>query len=217
MAERYGAILAHVYQIRESQKDTTSASKIRSSRRGHMQVSALTQLIREGKTNVVFIAGGQVWGQEYPAFANLMGQELKNRLEHADIKHPEIVINPKAMTTDEEIGLFLKEGDEKGWNPIASVANKRHAVRIKKIYESRRRPDVEVINAEDVLANVEFGPKARRPYKPFLEAFRWSKMEMIFMARELVITTFYRLGLEGLLRAAAKSTRVQKGKVWFDS
>lgn len=210
MAERYDAVLIHGYQLRE-----TKDGKFRSSLRGHMQIAAASQLLREGETNAVFLAVGPVWGDQYPAFSTVMEQELKSRLGISGTQLSEVIVSPTAMTTHEEIDLFLAEAQKRGWNNVASLANKTHQARIKAIYQRRHRPDIKRINTEDVLANVNF--RGRTPYRPFLKAFKWSNKELVFRVREAVVTSLYKLGFENYLTAAAKSARVQKGKVWFDS
>lgn len=209
---KYDAILVHGYQIRGSRRDP---EKFRSSLRGHMQVSSAHQLIREMGTSAIFLAVGPVWGKNYPAFAGIMERELKTQLARSKTQSPEIIVKPIATTTHEEIDLFLAEAQKRGWKNLANLANKTHHRRIRAIYQKRGKPDIEIINAEDVLDNVKF--KDRTPYRHFLKAFKWSNKEIIFKAKEFLVTTLYKLGFENYLTEIAKRTRVQKSKDWFDS
>ena len=66
--ERFDAVLAHTYMFKEPK----IGRSLRSSLRGHMQVSALSQMHKEGRIDHIFIAGGRVWGEQFPSLADVM-------------------------------------------------------------------------------------------------------------------------------------------------
>ena len=207
MKERYDAVLAHVYMY------NFQADRPRSSIRGHMQVSALAHLYQEGKIGHIFIAGGQVWGNEYPSLAEIMARELTRR----NVNPEDIIMNPIAKDTPKEIDLFLEEAKKRGWQNIADVANDIHQRRIEHIY-SKRGIKITSISAEDILSTVQQPDHSysQFPYRRFLEKFSQSDMEKAFKRRELFVTLLYKLGFEKLLSYFAQSNRVQRFKVPFD-
>lgn len=208
MTEHYDAVLAHVYMY------NFQAERPRSSIRGHMQVSALAHLYREGRIGKIFIAGGKVWGEDYPSLAELMRDELQRK----SVKTEDIIINPQAKDTPKEIDLFLQEAENRNWVNIGDVANETHQRRIVLLY-SKRRKKITHISAEKVLSSIQQPnhPYRQFPYLQFLENFSQSDMEKVFKRRELFVTTLYRLGFEKLLSRFARSNRVQKFKVPFDA
>src|SRR3989344_3001327 len=116
MDERYDGALAHVYMYKYN------SEKPRSSLRGHIQVLALSDLYRRGRVAKIFIAGGPVWGDEYPSLAEVMARELVRKSVNPD----DIVINPQGMDTPQEVDLFLEEAERQGWGKLADVANRNH-------------------------------------------------------------------------------------------
>lgn len=207
MTEKYDAVLAHVYMYKYDSK------KPRSGIRGHIQVSALSELYRQGAVNKIFIAGGSVWGEEYPPLANVMADELVRR----SVKREAIVVNPAAIDTPQEVDLFLQEAKKQGWINLADVANKNHRRVIKRIYRSRKK-DVSLISAENVLDNVRRPEHSTRPYpyRKFLEAFRNSWPEKIFKIRGVIISALYFLGLERRLSKFASKQRNERFEPSFD-
>lgn len=212
MAERLDAVLAHVYMFKQPQE----GKPIRSSLRGHMQVSAISHLYHDGQIGKVFIPGGKVWGEQFPSLAEVMAQELQRR----GVPEQDIVLQPEAKDTPKEIDLFLSRAKEEGWQNIASIANKTHLRRIRNIY-SRRKEKIKSFATEDVLQAIEHkaseDSEAKHPYKNFLKRFKWSKLEILFNLREIGVWALYKLGLEKQTTKFAKSNRTQSFKVFFDS
>ena len=206
MKERFDAVLAHTYMFKELQADR----RLRSSLRGHMQVTALAQMYNEGRIGHIFIAGGKVWGEQYPSLAEVMAKDLESRA----IPSEAIVLAPVAKDTPEEIDIFLSHSEKMGWENLASIANRAHLRRIKNIYR-RRNIKVETIPTENVLTNIEF--RKRFPYRTFLKRFKLSKEELLFNIREGIVLMAYYFGLEKALTKFAQNNRVQKFKVPFDS
>lgn len=197
MKERYDAVLAHVYMYQYR------SERPRSSIRGHMQVSALSNLYKERRIRNIFIAGGQVWGENYPPLAEVMREELIKR----GVNEGDIVIKSQGYDTPQEVDLFIDEAKEKNWQKLADLANQSHRKRISAIY-ARRNTKPEAINAEDVLYNVNF--RGRNPYRRFLERFKNSELEKSFKARDRIIRLIYKLGLEKLTSKFAQSSRREK-------
>lgn len=207
MKEKKDAVLAHVYMF------DYNAERPRSSIRGRMQVSALSHLYAAGLVDKIFIAGGKVWGQDYPSLAGLMAGELVRK----SVDPRDIILRPEALETGQEVDLFLEEARRRGWDSLGGIANKTHLRRIDKIYK-RRGQQIEYVSAEEVLGNISQDHSLRpNPYRDFLSRFEVSEIERKFRRREKLVNILYILGLEKILRRIAQSRRVQKFKVPFDS
>lgn len=203
MTERYDAILAHVYQLREVRKGTSR--KLRPSIRSHIQISALLQLRKEDKVGTIFIAGGHVWGDDYPSFAEIMSDELIRR----GVDKKAVMVRPIAQDTPAEVDAFLQEARNNSWGRIADLSNSSHQVVIKDIYR-RRKQNIDLISAEQVLA------ESRPRYRSFFGRFRTSMLELRFKKREQMIRKLYGLGLEKALSTFAKLSRKRKFTPDFD-
>ncbi len=207
MTERYDALLVHSYM------SPYNPERHVLSLRGHMQMAAVASMYREGEVAKIFLGIGHVWGKDKPTLSAVMKDNLiKRSVDPVDIVTFDDLAKETGASdvgdTKGEVELFLDLANRNGWGNIASIANRTHLKRVATYQEA----EVRLISTEDVL-----GAEYNRPhYIRFLETFARSSAERKFVMRETIVRTLSRLGLDGVLRRAAKSPIVQALKLPFD-
>ena len=200
MAERPRPILAHVYWNRE-----LFDGEIHPSLRGTMQACALYLLKRRDAIDKIFIAGGYLWGEEYPSFAQVLTYEL----EDIGVAGP-ITCVAKATDTSGEIDLFLKEAKKEKWSNLTFLANRDHLRRIDDLLRAKKVKGATLIASEDVLVQYPF-------FQNFVENFGQSEHEELFKKYNNKVLLAYRLKLGWLLKLASKGRKEKKPPSLFDA
>ena len=196
---KFDALLVHVYShpLKENPRPDI---------RGHLQVSAASHLYKEGRVSKLFIAGGHVFGEQRPALAHIMIPELIRK----GVKSEDIIVVPVAIETSEEIEAFREEAEKQGWDKLASLANRAHLRRIRLIHQKANIQNIKRINAEDVLSKIS------KHYRTFINKFRNSPREMLFLVREAIVILPYYFGLRDQMAQLAKDSRIQRVKNILD-
>jgi len=197
MKERIALI--HVYQLREAFDGSIQPSK-----RGLIQACAAYELARRGEIDTIFIAGGNVWGEEYPPFSRVLAEQM----QQIGVRVPINAVS-SAMDTPQEIDEYLKMTADKPNSQYIFIANRTHLDRIKDRVASRGIANAEFIAAEDVLKELPY-------FKKFIEEFERSEIENKFKKREARVRFVYRLGLEKFFTFIAKKGRKRRFSVDFD-
>jgi len=197
MTERI--VLTHVYQIREAFDGSIQPTK-----RGLMQVCAIWELARQERIDGVLVAGGKVWGEQYPVFSEVLARQM--RQIGVDIP---IFIFSDAMDTPQEINTYLKEAKKREWKKLVFVGNETHLERIKNRVKARGIKEANFISSEEVLTQMPY-------FHQFVEEFKQSQIEANFKRREARVRLAYKLGLEKTLTLVARMGRKRPFKVNFD-
>jgi hypothetical protein len=189
MSERphYDAMLVHFYIAK------SRPGEVGIGRRNHFQDVAAAHIYREGLVGTLFLGGGWRWNRNAPSFALLQKDDLVQR----GVKECDIVINPLARETSQEVDLFLNAAREHGWADIASLASGPHVNRIGLIYQSRGVA-VKVHSANDVLVGIRVD--GQYPYRQLLDVIQNSRSENVFQVKEKILTRLYKYGFEDLCR-----------------
>lgn len=204
MNEQIDGLLVHCYTFPYTGDNTNLGP------RNLMQDIAAAHLSNQSRAKKLFLAGGYLWGENNPSMAKLQRDDLVAR----GVNYDDIPINPKIKDTSEEVDLFLEKAAEQGWNLTASLANKKHARRIEKIYR-RRGLRIPILKAEDILWNIEVDGEF--PHRAMVERFGRSTDEWVFGAREAIVTALTQIGLESQLKRLAQNEWIVKIKSQIDS
>ena len=135
-------ILIHAYWFSQN-----SDSSIGLSSRGNLVTAAAAQLIINNVCNYIVLAGGHIWGPQFPSLAMVMQQEL---VEKFHIPKDRIIVEDSAMDTNDEIDIFLEIAKKFKWNRIGSLASTKHFMTIPKIYSYKHQHAV-FLSTENVL------------------------------------------------------------------
>lgn len=201
MKEVFDSLLVHGYTDTEGHAGNFGD-------RNEMQANAAQALYKAGYVKNIVLAGGKYWGDDKPAFADVM----TDRLIKCGVKPTDIISRPETTTTIAEIEIFLEEARTHDWESLASLSTRSHTPRITLDYKKRDRGDVKQIRAERVLYNIK--ENGAYPHRDFLRRFKAT--EKVFIAREAVAITFDLYGLGGLGQKFSDSTLGKQFKAIID-
>lgn len=140
----FDALLVHAAGYKENPK------RLRPSIRGRLQVRAAAELFHQGLVENIILAGGKVWGEEYPSLSEVMKEELQRRFQ---IPSDNVYLIDQAKDTSFEIDLFLTKAKEMGWRNLLDLGLKLHLPRIRTLLKNRNA-QVETINSEEILSQI---------------------------------------------------------------
>lgn len=192
----FDAVLVHAYWLKEYPD-----GRLRPSIGGRLQIRAAAELFRRGLVKNIFLAGGRIWGNEYPSLAHVMGEELQRRF-HVPTSCIHLV--NEAKDTSLEVDLFLAKAHQLGWKNLLGLASNIHLPRIRKLHRSGKIR-MEVITNEEVLSNTS------PPYKQFIKKLLCSPRVKMYKIYEGVARLIMLIDQDAaFLKKMAETTKNKK-------
>ncbi|MCL4416032.1 MAG: hypothetical protein M1365_04950 [Actinobacteria bacterium] len=160
----------------------------------------------------VFLAAGEIWGENEPSVGELMKDELINKFH---VPEGNIIVRDEAVGTSGEIDLFLEEAKKQGWTNVVDIAAKRHGWSLPIIWRrslkkvsTKEEINVTRKSAEEIIKEKD----TNRWAKKLVDKFSHSKYERRYK--------FYQAVSIGVLliasdRLAKKVKNVRDKKVHF--
>lgn len=168
-ASLFDAILIHCYWLSEN-------SKFNLGLRTRLANKAAALFYDHGRgTKNIVLAGGYLWGQDYPSIAELMAKELQEKYH---IPKHAIIIKKDAYSTGGEVETFLNLAQERGWTRLLDIAFDKHLWTIPGVYK-KIGENVQFRSVEEILE------KQNDPHlESILKKLGRSKYEIDFMLYE---------------------------------
>lgn len=209
------AVLVHVYGYHKDRPE------VRPDIRGRLQVSAARQLQKLGVEKFVVAVGEmEMHGKKLPPLAVVTGRELTRRLS---LDEDTVAIMPTRLKqvdgkpeetqvkdTLGEIEAMEQVAEERGWENLASLANRTHTIRIRQLW-GHEGNNASVLTMEDILSSIPNKRNAKR-YKKVLRKLNWSLGEILFILQEIpkIVLSIHPVGAR-LLQNTAEKLRKKPG------
>lgn len=162
-------VLGHGYWLSEVKSGITGKTYIKPSMRTHLEERALAKGYHEGKFTHINLVAGNIWGEEYPSLAEIMGRNLVKKYH---VPQESITIKPVAADTGTEIDVFLANAEGKNTD-LADVAMRTHNCTLPLHYKRKGREDVKRLNVEGVLKDDD--PRVQKVVDKFDKSrYEWS-------------------------------------------
>lgn len=193
----FDALLVHTAGYKENPK------RLRPSIRGRLQVRAAAELFHQGLIENIVLAGGKVWGEEYPSLSEVMKDELQRRFQ---IPQENIYLVDRAKETSLEIDLFLTKAQKMEWKNLLDLGTMYHLPRIKSLFKTRNC-NIETITSEEILSKISL------KYAKYTKKLNSSPGTLAWRIYEGIARLFMIVDRDGtFLRKVAERKRSKKYK-----
>lgn len=165
----FDAVLVHCYWPSEG-------NRFHLGLRTRLADRAAALVYDEGKgAKHIVLAGGYLWGSDYPSDAELMANELTEKYHIPR----EAIIRGDAQSTLGEVEAFMELARERGWTRLLSIAAEKHLWTIPGVFK-KYGADVVFRSDEDILKDKNPNPHI----KHLLKRLGRSKYELNLMIYE---------------------------------
>ena len=100
---RFDAVLVHGYWLSQGKDKLGRDRPVIPSLRARLGVRAAVLMYQEGLVKNIVLAGGHIWGGDYPSSAELMAKDAVGRYH---VPAESVFIGGDAISTDEEVKII---------------------------------------------------------------------------------------------------------------